>query len=157
MPKVGDFLMGVFPNFRNSCISEAVIDTYRRTCSKIFYKETIQKNFTKFRGKHLSWSLSLSKLLSYFIKKTLLCYKCFPVNFAKNFWKSLQHLWYSTLPKYCPRNFVDFQNNIFLRWKQLLAENTSVETGSSVKDSTMFPQFKCASCISIFLTTYMRK
>lgn len=83
MPKVGDFLMGVFPNFRNSCISEAVIDTYRRTCSKIFYKETIQKNFTKFRGKNLSWSLSLSKLLSYFIKKTLLCYKCFPVNFAK--------------------------------------------------------------------------
>ena len=61
MPKVGDFLMEVFPNFRNSCISEAVIDTYRRTCSKMFYKETIQKNSTKFKGKHLSWSLSLSK------------------------------------------------------------------------------------------------
>ena len=48
----------------------------------MFRKKGVLKNLANFTGKHLCWSLFLTKFLTNFIKKTLQ-HSCFPVKFAK--------------------------------------------------------------------------
>ena len=80
---------GVFQTFW-SCTSNRVTSGEKvRSCrSEMSCKKGVPKNFTKFTGKHLCWSLFLIKLqavrLVQLIKKRLQI-KGFPVSFGKNF------------------------------------------------------------------------
>ena len=60
---------------------------YRSSCSQMFFKISVLKNFANFTGTHLCWSLFLTKVSSglkacNFIKKKLQ-HSCFTEKFAK--------------------------------------------------------------------------
>ena len=66
---------------KKSCILNGF--TFRSSHRRCSAKKGILKNFTKFTGKHLCWSLFLIKFHPWkFIKKRLQ-HRCFPVKFAK--------------------------------------------------------------------------
>ena len=59
----------------------------RSSRSQMFFKMDFLEDFALFTGKHLCWSLFLTKLQTFmsatFIKKRLQ-HRCFPVNIAKS-------------------------------------------------------------------------
>ena len=85
--------------------------TKRRSCREVFCKKVILKNFTKFTGKHLCWSLSFNKVVDLMpdtLLKKRLQHRCFPDNFVKFFKNTFfkEHLWWLFL--YEGLIFVDF-------------------------------------------------
>ena len=58
-----------------------ILEAAVRIC---FFKVSVLKNFTNFTGKHLCWSLFLTKFLTNVIKTTLQ-HRHFPVKFTKFF------------------------------------------------------------------------
>ena len=81
-----------------------IISIFRKQSPSVLYKNSVFKNFTKFTGKHLSWSLFLNKvgvLRTPIMLKKRLRHRCFPVNFAK-------YLWTSTLWSICHWLLLDF-------------------------------------------------
>ena len=79
---------------------------------EVFYKKSCSENVAIFSGKHLRWSLFLTKLQAHacnFIKKRLQ-HRCFPVNIAK-------FLREPTLKNICERLLLYF-TTVFLLWDQ---------------------------------------
>ena len=60
--------------------------TKRRSRREVFYQKGVLKNFTKFTGKHLCWSLFFNKVAGLgceALLKKRLQHRCFPENFVK--------------------------------------------------------------------------
>ena len=58
----------------------------RSSCSEVFCKKGVLRNFAKFTGKHLCQSLFFNKVAGLrpaILLKERLWHRCFPVNFAK--------------------------------------------------------------------------
>ena len=53
------------------------------TVTQVFYQKRALKDFEKFTGKHLCWSLFFDKVANLRPGKKRLWYRCFHVNFAK--------------------------------------------------------------------------
>ena len=68
----------VLSESKNAC-QQDILRKYRRSCSQMFLKISVLKNFTIFTGKHLCWSLVL---------KMRLQHRCFPENIVKYFIKA---------------------------------------------------------------------
>ena len=81
------------------------LQIFRSSRPEVFCKKGIQRNFTKFTGKHLCQRLFFNKVAGLrpatLLKKSL-WHRCFPVNFAKflrtPFYK--ENLWWRLLIKY---------------------------------------------------------
>ena len=59
---------------------------FRSSRPEVFCRKGVHTNFTKFSGKHLLQSLFFNKVAALrpaTLLKKRLCYRCFPVNFAK--------------------------------------------------------------------------
>ena len=90
--------------------------TYRKSRLELFCKNDVLKNFAKFTGKHLCYSLFLNKVAGLSLaalSKKRLWYRCFPVNFGK-FSRALfyiKYLWWLLLylqNRNKHDNFLDF-------------------------------------------------
>ena len=83
--KTGHFWQGLFcPKeiFLTSVIYLSVYIVYRSRHQRCSARESVLRNFAKFKGKHLCQSLFLVKLPATFLDKETLA-QVFPVNFAK--------------------------------------------------------------------------
>ena len=78
--------LGLFQNFFLYKRSTKMNFLYRSSHQRCSLKKVFIKNFTKFTGKHLCWSLFLNKvsgLRTATLLKMRLQQRCFPVNFVK--------------------------------------------------------------------------
>ena len=59
---------------------------FRSSCTEVFFKNGVLKNFAKFAGKHFCQSLLFNKIAGYrpsTLLKKRLCHMCFSVKFLK--------------------------------------------------------------------------
>ena len=79
-----------------------LIESYEVVVQKVFCKQGVLRNFAKFTGKHLCYSLFCNKVagprVATLLKKETLA-QCFPVNFAKFLRTTfyIEHLWWLLL------------------------------------------------------------
>ena len=93
----------------------------RSSRPELFYKKGVLRNFARFTGKHLCWSLFFNKVAGLkppTLLKKRLWHRCFPVNFAKFlrtplYRTPLDDCFWSMLTKY---NHILVQNSPKYRW-----------------------------------------
>ena len=82
LPQVTLMLLRIF----GSTVLTVSFKIFRSSHPEVFCKKGVVKNFAKFTGKHLCWSLFLNKVTGFktaTLLKERIQHKCFPVNFSK--------------------------------------------------------------------------